>query len=155
MDQSNFDASPAIDGALHVSRPHDSAHKHVTGSAEYIDDIPEPAGLLHGGLGLADRAHAEILSVDLEAVKTAPGVVWVITAADIPGFNDVASTGRHDEPLLATDLVQFHGQLIFAVIAETRDQARRAARLAKIEYRDLPHFTDIATARDKGAESSR
>ncbi len=153
MDQSNFDASPAIDGALHVSRPHDSAHKHVTGSAEYIDDIPEPAGLLHGGLGLADRAHAEILSIDLEAVKTAPGVVWVITAADIPGFNDVASTGRHDEPLLATDLVQFHGQPVFAVIAETRDQARRAARLAKIEYRDLPHFTDIATARDNGAET--
>ncbi len=151
MDSSSFDAKSVIDGPMHVSLQHDSAHKHVTGSAEYIDDIPEPAGLLHGGLGLADRAHAEILSIDLDAVRAAPGVVAVITAADIPGVNDVAATGRHDEPLLATDLVQFHGQPIFAVIAQTRDQARRAARLATIEYRDLPHWTDIDGARDNGA----
>ncbi|RWX78715.1 xanthine dehydrogenase molybdopterin binding subunit [Neorhizobium lilium] len=151
MDKSSFDTQPVINGPMHTSLQHDSAHKHVTGSAEYIDDIPEPAGLLHGGLGLSDRAHAQIVSIDLDAVKTAPGVVAVITAADIPGFNDVASTGQRDEPLLATDLVQFHGQPIFAVIAETRDQARRAARLAKIEYRDLPHWTDIDSARDNGA----
>eukprot|EP00913_Durusdinium_trenchii_P008164 g7661.t1 len=122
-----------------------------TAGAPYIDDIAEPAGLLHGGLGLADRAHAQILSMDLDAVRSAPGVVDVITAADIPGFNDVASTGQHDEPLLATDLVQFHGQPIFAVVAQTRDQARRAARLARIEYRDLPHWTDIDGARQNGA----
>jgi xanthine dehydrogenase large subunit len=151
MDQSTFETKPVIAGPMHVSLKHDSAHKHVTGTAEYIDDIPEPAGTLHGGLGLADRAHAQIVSVDLDAVRAAPGVVWVITAADIPGFNDIASTGRHDEPLLATDLVQFHGQVIFAVIAETRDQARRAALLAKIEYRDLPYFTDIDAARENGA----
>jgi xanthine dehydrogenase large subunit len=151
MDKSTFETKPLISAPLHVSLKHDSAHKHVTGTAEYIDDIPEPAGTLHAGLGLSDRAHAEILSIDLDAVKTAPGVVWVITAADIPGENDVAATGQHDEPLLATDRVQFHGQVIFAVIAETRDQARRAAKLAKIEYRDLPHFTDVDSARENGA----
>jgi xanthine dehydrogenase large subunit len=151
MDQSTFETKPVITGPMHVSLKHDSAHKHVTGQAEYIDDMPEPAGTLHGGLGLSDHAHAEIVSIDLDAVRAAPGVVYVLTAADIPGFNDVASTGQRDEPLLATDLVQFHGQPIFAVIAETRDQARRAARLAKIEYRDLPHWTDIDGARDNGA----
>jgi xanthine dehydrogenase large subunit len=151
MDQSTFETKPVITGSMHVSLKHDSAHKHVTGQAEYIDDMPEPAGTLHGGLGLSDRAHAEIVSIDLDAVRAAPGVVYVLTSADIPGFNDVASTGQRDEPLLATNLVQFHGQPIFAVIAETRDQARRAARLAKIEYRDLPHWTDIDGARDNGA----
>ncbi len=151
MDKSAFETKPVIDGPMHAPLRHDSAHKHVTGSAEYIDDIPEPAGLLHGGLGLSERAHAEIVSIDLDAVKAAPGVVAVITAADIPGFNDVASTGQHDEPLLATDLVQFHGQPIFAVIAQTRKQARRAARLAVIEYRDLPHWTDIEGARQNGS----
>lgn len=151
MDKSTFETKPIIKGPMHSALKHDSAHKHVTGSAEYIDDIPEPAGTLHGGLGLSDRAHAEIVSIDLSAVKAAPGVVWVMTAADIPGFNDVASTGQHDEPLLATAKVEFHGQPVFAVIAETRDQARRAATLARIEYRDLPHWTDIDRARENGA----
>jgi xanthine dehydrogenase large subunit len=151
MDNSTFEHKPTINGAMHVSLRHDSAHKHVTGTAEYIDDLREPADTLHAALGMADRAYAEILSIDLDAVRAAPGVVWVITADDIPGFNDVASTGRHDEPLLAEKEVQFHGQPIFTVIAETRDQARRAARLAKIEYRDLPHWTDIDGAVENGA----
>ncbi|WP_029616955.1 xanthine dehydrogenase molybdopterin binding subunit [Pseudorhizobium marinum] len=151
MDNSTFEQKPTITGAMHVSLRHDSAHKHVTGTAEYIDDIREPADTLHAALGMADRAHAQILSLDLDAVRAAAGVAWVITAEDIPGFNDVASTGRHDEPLLAEKEVQFHGQPIFAVIAETRDQARRAARLARVEYRDLPHWTDIDGAIENGA----
>ena len=151
MDKPILDSNTVIKGAAHSSLRHDSAHKHVTGSAEYIDDIQEPAGTLHGGLGLSDRAHAEIVSIDLSAVRGYPGVVWVMTADDIPGFNDIASTGQHDEPLLAAAKVEFHGQPVFAVIAETRDQARRAARLAHIEYRDLPHWTDIDGARENGA----
>src|SRR5690606_22299774 len=151
MDKSTFEPKNVINGPMHAPLKHDSAHKHVTGTAEYIDDIHEPTGTLHAALGMADRAHAEIVSLDLEAVKAAPGVVWVMTGDDIPGFNDVASTGQHDEPLLATTKVQFHGQPIFAVIAETRDQARRAARLAKVEYRDLPYWTDIDGALANGA----
>ena len=61
-----------------------SAHKHVTGLAEYTDDIAEPVGTLHAYLGLAERAHAEIVAMDLDAVRAAPGVVGVLTAADIP-----------------------------------------------------------------------
>jgi xanthine dehydrogenase large subunit len=144
MDKSTFaDPKVVISGPMHGSVRHDSAHKHVTGTADYIDDLPEPAGLLHGALGLSDRAHAEIAGIDLSEVAATPGVVWVFTGNDVPGVNDVSSNGSHDEPLLAVGKVEFHNQPIFAVIAETRDIARRAARKAKIEYRDLPHWSDI------------
>ena len=120
---------------MHVEQRHDSAHKHVTGSAEYTDDITEPVGTLHAYLGLSDQAHAEIVAMDLDAVRAAPGVVGVLTAADIPGDNDISPVGQHDDPVFAEG-VEFHGQPIFAVVAETRDAARRAATLAKVEYRD-------------------
>ena len=121
-----------IEGGVHASVRHDSAHKHVSGTAVYIDDIPEPAGTLHVGLGLATIAHGRIRSVDLSAVKAAPGVVGVLTHEDVPGENDISPSGMHDDPILAEGRVQFHGQPVFAVVARTRDQARRAARLAKI-----------------------
>ncbi|MGV2101717.1 xanthine dehydrogenase molybdopterin binding subunit [Rhizobium sp. 21-4511-3d] len=152
MDKSTFENPKAmISGPMHGSLKHDSAHKHVTGSADYIDDIPEPAGLLHGALGTSDRAHADILSMDLSEVRRHPGVVLVFTGKDVPGVNDVSSNGSHDEPLLAETKVEFHGQPIFAVIAETREAARHAARKAKIEYRDLPHWSDIDGALENGS----
>jgi xanthine dehydrogenase large subunit len=132
-----------IAGGVAAEQRHDSAHKHVAGSAVYIDDMPEPAGTLHGCLGLSTVTHGRIVSMDLSAVRAAPGVVDVLTARDIPGENDISSTGRHDEPLLAEDKVQFFGQPVFCVIAETREQARRATRLAKIHYEELPFVTDI------------
>ncbi|MBL8583650.1 MAG: xanthine dehydrogenase molybdopterin binding subunit [Rhizobiaceae bacterium] len=132
-----------IVGAVHTDRRHDSAHKHVTGEAIYIDDMPEPAGTLHGCLGLSAVAHGVIRGMDLAAVRAAPGVVDVLTGHDVPGENDISPTGRHDEPVLATDRVQFHGQPVFCVIARTREEARRACRLAKIDYDELPFVTDI------------
>ena len=132
-----------IQGGVHASVRHDSAHKHVAGSAVYIDDITEPAGTLHAGLGLSTVAHGLLKSVDLSAVRTAPGVVDVLTYEDIPGVNDISPSGMHDDPVLAEGKVQFHGQPIFCVIAETREEARRAARLAKIEYEELPANIDI------------
>ncbi len=137
---------PRIRGAAHDSLIHDSAIKHVTGRAEYTDDIIEPAGTLHAYLGGASIAHGRITSLDLAPVRAAPGVITVLTAADIPGENDVSPTGLHDEPVFTDDLVQYHGQPIFAVVAETRDLARRACGLAKIDYAHLPHATDIDAA---------
>lgn len=133
----------AIRGGVATDQRHDSAHKHVTGEAAYIDDMPEPAGTLHGCLGLSTVTHGIITAIDLSAVRAAPGVVDVLTAVDIPGENDISPTGRHDEPVLAKDKVQFHGQPIFCVIARTREQARRACRLAKVTYDELPFVIDI------------
>jgi xanthine dehydrogenase large subunit len=112
---------------------HDSAELHVQGTALYIDDIREPDGLVHVAPGYAkEGARGKIKSVDLSAVQAAPGVIAVLTAKDIPHRND-CSPGPGDDPIFAVDEIQFHGQVIFAVVATTRDQARRAARLAKIE----------------------
>ena len=89
-----LEQQPAIRGGVHLAQRHDSAHKHVTGLAEYTDDIPEPRGTLHAYLGLSDRPHAEIVSMDLDAVRAAPGVVGVLTAADVPGHNDISPVGK-------------------------------------------------------------
>ncbi|BCQ22645.1 xanthine dehydrogenase molybdopterin binding subunit [Caballeronia sp. NK8] len=121
----------ALDAAG-AALPHESAALHVSGEAVYIDDIPELRGTLHAALGLSRHAHARIVSLDLDAVRAAPGVVAVLTAADIPGENNCGPV-LHDDPILATDEVQYLGQPVFAVIAESHDLARRAAALAKSE----------------------
>jgi len=139
-----------ITGGAHVDRAHDSAAKHVTGLAIYIDDMPEPAGTLHGYLGLTERAHAKVTSIDLTKVKAADGVVLVLTAADVPGINDISPAGLDDEPILADGEVKFFGQPVFAVIATSRNAARRAAQLAEITYEDLPFATDVVTAMEAG-----
>ena len=131
--------------------PHESAARHVAGSAIYIDDMPEPAGMLHIALGLSSEAHAEILQLSLEAVRRAEGVVGVFTAADVPGINDISATHSHDEPLLAAGIVSYHGQPIFAVAATSRLAARRAVKQAKIAYEPLPAMLDIAAAKLGGA----
>jgi xanthine dehydrogenase large subunit len=143
-------AAERIEGGVHQARRHDSAWKHVSGSATYIDDVAPPAGLLHVYLGLGAKAHARIRRVDLEPVRRAPGVALVLTAADIPGVNDVSPTHRHDEPLLAAGVVEYVGQPLFAVAAETRDQARRAARLALVEYEELPAVLGVEAAGPEG-----
>ncbi len=142
--------SDTIEGAVHTPRRHDSGHKHVSGQATYVDDIPEPAGLLHVYFGISDQAHARITKLDLAPVVAADGVVLVLTAADIPGENDVSPTHRHDEPVLATDRVEFVGQPIFAVAAHSRDQARRAARAAIVDYEPLEPVLSIEAAKQAG-----
>jgi xanthine dehydrogenase large subunit len=135
-----------IDGGVGEARAHDSATKHVTGAALYIDDIPEPPGTLHVQIGMSTRAHARVLALDLAAVRAVPGVFDVLTAADIPGENDVSPTPTHDDPVFATDLVQYAGQSMFAVVATSRHVARAAARLARVTYEDLPAIITIEQA---------
>ena len=132
-------------GGVGQGEPHDSAQKHVTGEAIYIDDLAEPADLLHVQLGLSTRAHARIRSMDLSLVRNAPGVVGVFTAKDIPGGNDV-SPMMGDDPLFADKLVQYWGQSLFAVAANSRIEARAAVQLAKIDYEDLSPILTIEQA---------
>ncbi|MBM3347826.1 MAG: xanthine dehydrogenase molybdopterin binding subunit, partial [Betaproteobacteria bacterium] len=125
--------------------PHESAHLHVSGSARYADDIPLPANALHAALGVSSVAHARIRALDLSAVRAAPGVVCVVTAADVPGVNNCGPI-LEDDPIFADTLVQCVGQPLFAVAAESVDAARRAARMARVEYEELPAILDIRTA---------
>ncbi len=142
-------AGPAVDAGapqaftqVGVSRPHESAHLHVAGAAPYTDDLPELAGTLHAALGLSPIAHGVIEAIDVAALRALPGVVDVFTARDIPGANDCGSL-VHDDPILAGeagDTLRYVGQPVFAVIAGTRDAARRAAAKARdvIRARALP-----------------
>src|SRR4051812_20436854 len=113
-----------------ASRPHESARLHVAGEATYIDDIPELAGTLHCALGLSPVANGRLKDMKLDEIRAMPGVVAVLTAADIPGSNDCGSI-VHDDPILCSGDIRYMGQPVFAVIAETRDAARRAAARAK------------------------
>ena len=117
---------------VRVPTVHDSAARQVTGAAVYIDDIREPEGTLHLAPGGAPIAHGRVKRLGLDAVRTAHGVVRVLTAADIPGRND-CSPIRGDDPILADSAVDFRGQVLFVVVADTREAARRAVRLAEIE----------------------
>lgn len=137
-----------VSGTAHTNQKHDSGAKHVTGQADYADDIALPSDALHAYLGVSDVAHARIKTIDLSAVHAAEGVVGVITAHDIPGINDISPTGKSDEPVFPTDMIEYHAQPLFAVIANTRDAARRAAQLAKVDYEVLPHAIDANAAQD-------
>jgi xanthine dehydrogenase large subunit len=150
-----LEKSPVADiihGAPGEALAHDSATKHVAGEALYVDDVPEPAGLVHVALGLSQRAHARVLAMDLSEVMTAPGVIGVVTADDIPGENDISPVHRHDDPIFATGVTRFHGQPLFAVAGTTREAARLAARRARVIYEDLPAILDIDQARAAGGE---
>ncbi len=138
-------ASTKIKGAVGTMLPHESAHLHVAGAASYVDDLPESRELLHAAVGLSESAHAEIRSIDLTAVEAADGVVAVVTAADIPGSNNHGPV-HADDPVFAQDLVEYAGQSIFAVVAHTTEQARRAARLARIDYVEREPILDVRTA---------
>jgi len=125
---------------------HDSAALHVAGRAVYVDDMPEPDGLLHVAPGYAQNGvHGKLKSVNLDAVRAAPGVVMVLTAQDIPAIND-CSPAMGDDPIFAVDSILFHGQVVFAVVATTRDAARRAAKLASIEVDESPAAISVDDA---------
>ena len=126
-------------GVVGLSHIHESAHLHVTGAATYIDDISELAGTLHMAIGMSPVAHGKIRKLSLDVIRAMPGVVDVFSAEAVPGLNDVGAIIK-DDPVLTNDLVQYIGQPVFAVVAETREAARRAAAMAKqvIEVDPLP-----------------
>ena len=135
-----------------ISRPHESAHLHVAGEATYTDDLPELAGTLHCAIGLSPVAHGQLLGIDLAALQAEPGVVAVLTAADVPGLNDAAPSPVGGDPVFAEGEIRFHGQVVFAVLAETRAIARAAARLARFEVaKEVPAVT-VDQARARGSE---
>ncbi len=134
-----------IRGKVHKNHTHDSAIKQVMGGARYIDDLPEAKDLLHLYVAQSTEAHANIKKMDLSAVKTATDVVAVYAAEDVPGIND-ASPVAGDDPVFAESLVEYVGQPLFAVAAESLEAARKAASLAVIEYETLPALISVDDA---------
>jgi xanthine dehydrogenase large subunit len=130
IDESAETSAVRAGARVGISRPHESAALHVAGEASYIDDLPELAGTLHCALGLSPVANGKLTGAALDVIRALPGVVAVLSAADIPGPNDCGSI-VHDDPILCDGDIRYLGQPVFAVIAETRDAARRAAAKAK------------------------
>jgi xanthine dehydrogenase large subunit len=128
-----------------TAQPHDSAALHVSGQALYCDDIPLPANALHAAFGLSPIAHGELRALDVSAVLEAPGVAAVALPADIPGENNYGGA-VHDDPIFAERRVQYAGQPLFAVAADSMRSARRAAQCAKLELTPLPALLDIRAA---------
>ena len=127
---------------MQVSRPHDSAFKHVSGFAEYTDDIKEPEGTLFGAIGWSKKANAIIKKIDLNKVKASEGVVSVVTYLDIEGRNDVGPVFDGD-PIFPEKKVEYYGQPLFAVAATSIDLARKAVLNAKVIYKDLHPIVTI------------
>ncbi|WP_127903081.1 xanthine dehydrogenase molybdopterin binding subunit [Solirhodobacter olei] len=137
---------------MSISRPlpHDAAELHVTGQARYVDDIPVPADCLYLAFGLSTVAHGEITGLDLSEVRAAPGVLAVLSAEDFEHMPD-CSPSAEDEPLLAVGKVHYVGQPVFLVVAESHLAARKAARLGRVDYRELPAILTIDEAMAAGS----
>ena len=129
---------------------HDSGVKHVSGFAEYTDDISEPLGTLYGAIGWSKKAHAKIKKINLENVKKSEGVVSVVTYLDIPGRNDVGPVFDGD-PIFPKNKVEYFGQPLFAVAATSMEFARKAVLKAKVIYQELKPIITIEDALKKNS----
>ncbi|MET0875387.1 MAG: xanthine dehydrogenase family protein molybdopterin-binding subunit [Pseudolabrys sp.] len=135
----------------------------VRGGGRYTDDIKLP-GLVHGVVLRSPRAHAKIRSIDITTAKTAPGVLAVLTSADIKaaGYGDLPVPGglkrrdgspmyRPRYPILAEDRVRWVGDSVAFVVAETVAQALDAAEMISVDYEELPAVTSTVEAPKPGA----
>jgi xanthine dehydrogenase large subunit len=132
-------------GGVGRSKKHESADKQVAGEAIYVDDRASIRGELHAAVGQSTVAHANIISMDLSAVKEAEGVIAVITVEDVPGHTDIGPVFPGD-PVLAIGKVEYIGQPLFAVAATSFDLARKAVKLAKVEYQVLEAVLTVKEA---------
>ncbi|KAM9767058.1 aldehyde oxidase 1-like isoform 2-T2 [Menidia menidia] len=125
-----------------VGRPmmHRSAIGHATGEAVYCDDLPKRDGELFLVLVTSSRAHAKITGLDAGPALQLPGVVDVLTAADVPGKNvhEMYGDYGYSEELFADSEVACVGQIVCAVVADTKAHAKRGAAAVRISYEDLP-----------------
>jgi xanthine dehydrogenase large subunit len=142
----NLSERPAV-GAVGEAVMHESAGLHVTGAALYTDDLGvKMTNLLHAWPLQAPFAHARLTQLDTAAAMQVPGVVRVLTAADVPGVNDAGV--KHDEPLLMGpgSEIMYHSQAVCWVLAESEDAARLGADAIKAEYEVLPSVLTIQEA---------
>ncbi len=127
------------------AQPHESGVGHVTGGAQYADDLAHRRTMLEMWPVMAPHARARIKRRDATKARQAPGIAAVLLAEDIPGQNNTGPV-RHDEPLLATEEVLFHGQIIAFVVGDSIRACRAAAALVEVEYEPLPAVLGIKEA---------
>ncbi|WP_246589902.1 xanthine dehydrogenase molybdopterin binding subunit [Marinobacterium ramblicola] len=137
--------STRTDRATGQPRAHESATKHVSGQATYVDDIVEPRGCLYAAVGYSSIARGHIRTLDLSGVLASEGVVDLLELADVPGHTDIGPVFPGD-PLLTSDEIRYVGQPIFAVAATTELQARRSVKHAVIEYEAKAPLLDVTHA---------
>jgi xanthine dehydrogenase large subunit len=130
--------------AVGVAVPHESAVLHVTGAALYTDDlIYRTKDVLHAYPVQTSYAHARITTLNTEPALTVPGVVRVLTAADVPGVNDAGV--KHDEPLFPSEIM-FFGHAVCWVLGETLEAARLGAQAVEVEVEPLPSYIAVTEA---------
>jgi xanthine dehydrogenase large subunit len=130
--------------------PHESAHKHVTGEAIYVDDHAQQQDMLEVWPVCSPHAHAKILRRDATDARLMPGISAVLLAEDVPGLNDCGAV-RHDEILLADKEVLYHGHIVALVVGATPEVCRAAAEKVIVEYKPLPPIFTIEDAIDAGS----
>lgn len=140
-----FVADATSQAAVGSTHAHESARAHVMGTATYVDDIPAVRGTLHAAPILSTVAHGKLLGVDARAALAMPGVRTVVLPADIPG-DPILATFVHDEPIFAGAKVEYVGQVVGLVVADTVMQARRAARKVQLQIEPLPAILDVREA---------
>ncbi|MEU5715841.1 xanthine dehydrogenase molybdopterin binding subunit [Streptomyces sp. NPDC020403] len=132
-----------------VSMPHESATLHVTGTALYTDDlVHRTKDVLHAHPVQVMKAHGRITALRTEPALAVPGVVRVLTGADVPGVNDAGM--KHDEPLFP-DHVMFHGHAVAWVLGETLEAARLGAAAVEVELDELPSVVTLRDAIETGS----
>ncbi|MFT4941675.1 MAG: xanthine dehydrogenase large subunit [Paraglaciecola sp.] len=146
IEQPAFDAMPQ--GAAGKSHKHESAERHVSGQARYIDDMPEAANIHHVAVGVSSVTTGSILSIDLSQVRASEGVIDVITVDDIPGHKDIGPVFPGD-PLLAGTEILYHSQPIFAVLASSVNLARQATLKANIVISPTPACLTVDQAKEQ------
>ncbi|MGW8763633.1 xanthine dehydrogenase molybdopterin binding subunit [Streptomyces sp. NPDC055815] len=124
--------------------PHESAAAHVTGTALYTDDlVHRTKDVLHAYPVQVMKAHGTITALRTERALAVPGVVRVLTGADVPGVNDAGM--KHDEPLFP-DEVMFHGHAVAWVLGETLEAARLGAEAVEVELDEKPSLVTLQEA---------
>ena len=138
----------SLPGGVGTSGAKFEAHELCLGDRGYVDDMRVP-GMLHGALRLTDHVRAEVLRIDTAAAAVAPGVIAVFTAADIPGEQYVGIIYK-DWPVFIGEgqRTSYAGDVLAIVVAETKQQAREAAKLIEVQYDVLRPVTDPIAAID-------
>jgi CO/xanthine dehydrogenase Mo-binding subunit len=127
------------------SAPRRDAHEKLRGQAQFVGDMLVPR-MLHGKVVRSPIAHGRIVSIDTSAAEKIPGVVCVLTGADLCDIDPYYGHAIKDRPILAIDKVRFHGEQVAAVAAETLAAAAAAVEGIVVDYDELPVVGDVETA---------